>query len=212
LGHVTLRFDGLNEAEFPGTVHVAGPVPDDIAPGSGLKFESVKEEKMNQVAVVIGGGQTLGAFLCDGLAAEGYRVAVVDLQSDKAANVAQEINAEYGEGMAYGFGADATSEQSVLALSRGVDEIFGRVDLLVYSAGIAKAAFISDFQLGDFDRSLQVNLVGYFLCAREFSRLMIRDGIQGRIIQINSKSGKVGSKHNSGYSAAKFGGVGLTQS
>lgn len=79
-------------------------------------------------------------------------------------------------------------------------------------AGIAKAAFISDFQLGDFDRSLQVNLVGYFLCAREFSRLMIRDGIQGRIIQINSKSGKVGSKHNSGYSAAKFGGVGLTQS
>ncbi|WP_064767108.1 sorbitol-6-phosphate dehydrogenase [Escherichia coli] len=126
--------------------------------------------------------------------------------------VAQEINAEYGEGTAYGFGADATSEQSVLALSRGVDEIFGRVDLLVYSAGIAKAAFISDFQLGDFDRSLQVNLVGYFLCAREFSRLMIRDGIQGRIIQINSKSGKVGSKHNSGYSAAKFGGVGLTQS
>ena len=165
-----------------------------------------------QVAVVIGGGQTLGAFLCHGLAAEGYRVAVVDIQSDKAANVAQEINAEYGESMAYGFGADATSEQSVLALSRGVDEIFGRVDLLVYSAGIAKAAFISDFQLGDFDRSLQVNLVGYFLCAREFSRLMIRDGIQGRIIQINSKSGKVGSKHNSGYSAAKFGGVGLTQS
>ncbi|MDU7257557.1 MAG: SDR family oxidoreductase [Escherichia coli] len=108
---------------------------------------------MNQVAVVIGGGQTLGAFLCHGLAAEGYRVAVVDIQSDKAANVAQEINAEYGEGTAYGFGADATSEQSVLALSRGVDEIFGRVDLLVYSAGIAKAAFISDFQLGDFDRS-----------------------------------------------------------
>ena len=68
-----------------------------------------------------------------------------------------------------------------------------RVDLLVYSAGIAKAAFISDFALGDFDRSLQVNLVGYFLCAREFSRLMIRDGIKGRIIQINSKSGKVGS-------------------
>ncbi len=50
--------------------------------------------------------------------------------------------------------------------------------------------------------------MGYFLCAREFSRLMIRDGIKGRIIQINSKSGKVGSKHNSGYSAAKFGGVG----
>ncbi len=92
--------------------------------------------------------------------------------------------------MAYGFGADATSEQSVLALSRGVDEIFGRVDLLVYSAGIAKAAFISDFQLGDFDRSLQVNLVGYFLCAREFSRLMIRDGIQGALFRLTLNPAK----------------------
>ncbi|MTE25227.1 SDR family NAD(P)-dependent oxidoreductase, partial [Microbacterium sp. ZXX196] len=46
---------------------------------------------MKQVAVVIGGGQTLGAFLSRGLAAEGYRVAVVDIQSDKAATVAHEI-------------------------------------------------------------------------------------------------------------------------
>ena len=38
LGHITLRFDGQSEAEFPGTVHVAGPVPDDIAPGCILKF------------------------------------------------------------------------------------------------------------------------------------------------------------------------------
>ncbi|VEB88060.1 sorbitol-6-phosphate dehydrogenase [Citrobacter koseri] len=49
----------------------------------------------------------MGAFLCRGLAEVGYRVAVVDIQSDKAANVAQEINAAFGEGMAYGFGADA---------------------------------------------------------------------------------------------------------
>lgn len=80
---------------------------------------------MSQVAVVIGGGQTLGEFLCRGLAAEGYRVAVVDIQSEKAARVADTINTEFGEGMAYGFGADATSEQSVMALARGVDEILG---------------------------------------------------------------------------------------
>jgi PTS system glucitol/sorbitol-specific IIA component len=43
LGHVPLGFDVLNDGEFPGTVHVAGRVPDDIAPGSVLKFESVKE-------------------------------------------------------------------------------------------------------------------------------------------------------------------------
>lgn len=167
---------------------------------------------MSEVAVVIGGGQTLGAFLSHGLAQAGYRVAVADLNADNANRVARQINEEYGAGSACGFQADATDEQSVIALAAAVDREFGQTNLLVYSAGIAKAAPITDFPLGDFDRSLQVNLVGYFLCAREFSRLMIRDGIAGRIIQINSKSGKVGSKHNSGYSAAKFGGVGLTQS
>ena len=91
---------------------------------------------MSQVAVVIGGGQTLGEFLCHGLAAEGYRVAVVDIQSEKAARVADTINTEFGEGMAYGFGADATSEQSVMALARGVDEIFAASELDVMHQAI----------------------------------------------------------------------------
>nr|WP_024966378.1 sorbitol-6-phosphate dehydrogenase [Pantoea sp. IMH] len=167
---------------------------------------------MDQVAVVIGGGQTLGAYLCEGLAQAGYKVAVADLNKENADRVAAIINQAHGAGRALALQVDATREESVIALARQVNDHFGRTDLLLYSAGMAKAAPITEFGLNDFDLSLQVNLVGYFLCAREFSKLMIRDGIQGRIIQINSKSGKVGSKHNSGYSAAKFGGVGLTQS
>ncbi|MEQ9869495.1 sorbitol-6-phosphate dehydrogenase [Pectobacterium odoriferum] len=167
---------------------------------------------MDQVAVVIGGGQTLGAYLCEGLAEAGYKVAVADLNEKNAQSIADAINKRHGENKARAFGVDATNEEGVVALAHQVDNEFGRTDLLLYSAGIAKAAPITEFGLSDFDLSLQVNLVGYFLCAREFSKLMIREGIKGRIIQINSKSGKVGSKHNSGYSAAKFGGVGLTQS
>lgn len=167
---------------------------------------------MGQVAVVVGGGQTLGAFLSQGLAHAGYRVAVADLHGEHARQVAEELD-EQGTGeVARGWQVDTTNEQSVISLAQQVDKAWGRVDLLVYSAGVAKAAPITQFRLNDFDMSLQVNLVGYFLCAREFSRLMIRDKTAGRIIQINSKSGKVGSKHNAGYSAAKFGGVGLTQS
>lgn len=167
---------------------------------------------MDQVAVVIGGGQTLGAYLCEGLAEAGYRVVVADLNGENAVSVASRINERFGDVQAYASSVDATSEGSVVALAGKVDETFGRTDLLVYSAGMARAAPITQFMLNDFDMTLQVNLVGYFLCAREFSKLMVRDGINGRIIQINSKSGKVGSKHNAGYSAAKFGGVGLTQS
>ena len=163
-------------------------------------------------AIVIGGGQTLGAFLSKGLADAGYRVAVADLNGDNAARVAAEINASRGAGRAAGFPADATDEAAVDALAGAVDATFGRSDLLVYSAGVAKASPIWEFPLKDFERSLAVNLTGYFLCARAFARLMMRDGIHGRIIEINSKSGKVGSKYNAGYSAAKFGGVGLTQS
>lgn len=146
------------------------------------------------------------------MADNGYRVAVADLNLENAQKTAAEINQKAGNEIARGFKVDATNEESVIKLAQDVDAFFGRSDLLVYSAGVAKAAPITSFTLKDFHFSVEVNLTGYFLCAREFAKLMVRDGIKGRIIQINSKSGKVGSKHNSGYSAAKFGGVGLTQS
>lgn len=165
-----------------------------------------------KVAIVVGGGQTLGAFLSAGLAENGYQVAVADLNGENADQIAAGINLKLGRNAAKGFQVDATNEESVIKLAQAVDRTFGHCDLLLYSAGVAKAAPITRFELKDFEVSVKVNLSGYFLCAREFAKLMIRDRIKGRIIQINSKSGKIGSKHNSGYSAAKFGGVGLTQS
>ena len=167
---------------------------------------------MKKVAVIVGGGQTLGEFLCKGIADAGYRVVVADLNIDNANKVAEAINQKHGNGTAKGFGVDETNEESVIKLYQNVDSTFNMSDLMVYSAGVAKAAPITNFTLSDFQLSVNVNLTGYFLCAREFAKLMLEHKIAGRIIQINSKSGKVGSKHNSGYSAAKFGGVGLTQS
>ncbi|WP_392565867.1 sorbitol-6-phosphate dehydrogenase [Utexia brackfieldae] len=167
---------------------------------------------MKQVAVIIGGGQTLGEFLCKGIADAGYQIAVADLNLNNAEKVASEINQQHGHGSAKAFQVDATDEASVVKLAADIEQTFQHVNLLVYSAGIAKASPITEFAFNDFNLSVNVNLTGYFLCAREMAKLMIKHHIAGRIIQINSKSGKVGSKHNSGYSAAKFGGVGLTQS
>jgi len=164
-----------------------------------------------KVALVVGGGQTLGEFICKGLADDGYDVAVADLNGENAKKVASEITSEKGV-KSIGVQMNATNEESVIEAVKSVDNEFGKIDLLVFSAGVAKATKIDSFSLDDFKFNLGVNLIGYFLCAREVSKVMIRDNNGGRIIQINSKSGKVGSKHNSGYSAAKFGGVGLTQS
>lgn len=167
---------------------------------------------MKQVALVVGGGQTLGAFLSEGIADAGYNVAVADLNESNAQSVAEKINAKHGKGTAIAVKVDATNESSVIELAKKVDAEFNTLNLLVYSAGVAKASPITEFPLNDFMLSLNVNLTGYFLCAREAAKVMIKHKAKGSIIQINSKSGKVGSKHNSGYSAAKFGGVGLTQS
>ena len=166
---------------------------------------------MSKVALVVGGGKSLGAFLCKGLAEAGYRVAVADMDADSAKLTASEIAEVHGAENVMAVQANATQEADVQRMVGAVDDRFGRIDLLVYNAGTATAAKIDQFPLDAWYRSIEVNLTGYFLCAREASKVMIRQN-GGRIIQINSKSGKVGSKHNSGYSAAKFGGVGLTQS
>ena len=73
---------------------------------------------MDQVAVVIGGGQTLGAYLCEGLAEAGYKVAVADLNEENAKKIAGTINERHGAERALAFRVDATNEESVIALAR----------------------------------------------------------------------------------------------
>jgi hypothetical protein len=108
LGHITLRFDGQPQAEFPEPFTWRARCR---RPSPRLRTEicCLIKEKMNQVAVVIGGGQTLGSSCAAGLPqrATAWRWSIFRVKKPR---VAHTINAEYGEGMAYGFGADATSE------------------------------------------------------------------------------------------------------
>jgi sorbitol-6-phosphate 2-dehydrogenase len=165
---------------------------------------------LQRVAIVAGGGQNLGEALSHRLAEDGYNVVVADLNEENAKSVATEISSKFS-GKAIGIKVDLTNEAEVASMVEEAVAEFGQIDLLVYNAGYAKSSKIIDFELNAWETSVAVNLTGYFLCAREVSKVMINQGF-GNIIQINSKSGKVGSKHNSGYSASKFGGVGLTQS
>jgi len=159
---------------------------------------------MSKVALIIGGGRSLGEYLSKHMATEGYEVAVADLIAENAQKVSNEINASGGKSIAVG--VNACIEEEVIATIQKVITELGRIDLLIYNAGIATSSKITDFKLNDFKRIIDVNLTGYFLCAREVAKVMIDNEIKGSIIGINSKSGKVGSKFNSAYSA------GLTQS
>jgi sorbitol-6-phosphate 2-dehydrogenase len=163
----------------------------------------------SRLALITGAGQGLGEALARRLAAEGCRVAVADVDGQAAEAVAASIR-ESGAA-ALGLRANVTSEAEVAEMVRRTVAELGGLDILVANAGVLRAHDITEFPLEDWKLVLDVNLTGYFLCAREAARVMAEQR-RGVIIQINSKSGKKGSFRNSAYAASKFGGIGLTQS
>jgi sorbitol-6-phosphate 2-dehydrogenase len=164
----------------------------------------------DQIAIVTGGAQGLGEAICHRLAREGAHVVAADLNLEGAERVAAEIMAQTDR-RAIAFQVDVTDEAQVAAMvDRAVQE-FGRLDILVSNAGILIAEAVDEFPADKWRAVINVNLSGYFLCAKHAARVM-KAQRSGVIIQINSKSGKKGSYKNSAYAASKFGGIGLTQS
>jgi sorbitol-6-phosphate 2-dehydrogenase len=164
----------------------------------------------NEIALVTGGAQGLGAAICRRLALEGAHVVVTDLNLEGAKATAAEIASQTGR-QAIAVGADVTDEEQVEAMIRRATDEFGRLDILVSNAGVLIAEAVEEFPADKWRLVMEVNLFGYFLCAKHAARVMKRQR-SGVIIQVNSKSGKKGSYRNSAYAATKFGGIGLTQS
>uniref|UniRef100_A0A7C1JBC9 Sorbitol-6-phosphate dehydrogenase n=1 Tax=Caldilinea aerophila TaxID=133453 RepID=A0A7C1JBC9_9CHLR len=164
----------------------------------------------DQVAIVTGGGQGLGQAICRRLAEAGVHVAVVDRNTDAAHATALELENLSGR-RALAVQADVTLEDHVAAMVARTLEAWGRIDLLVANAGIVIASQATELESADFRRVLDVNLTGYFLCARHVAPIM-KAQRRGVIIQINSISGKRGSFGNGAYCAGKAAGIGLTQS
>ncbi|MCX5642537.1 MAG: sorbitol-6-phosphate dehydrogenase [Candidatus Omnitrophica bacterium] len=166
-------------------------------------------ELNNKIAIVTGAAQGLGAHLAQRLAKEGVSVALWDI-SDAVLETAKKIAAEF-PGRASGYVVNVTKEKEVDDTAREVVKKYGRLDIMVANAGIVRAHEITDFPLAEWQQTIEVNLTGYFLCARAAARIM-KEQKSGAIIEINSKSGKKGSYKNCAYAASKFGGIGLTQS
>jgi len=163
-----------------------------------------------RAAVVTGGGSGIGRGIALGLAKAGARVAVADINLDAADATVSKI-AEAGGPPALAVRTDVTDAGSVDGMVAAVVERFGGVDILVNNAGIAPSHPLVDFPEEDWDRTVAVNLKGYFLCGRAVARRMIAQGRGGNIVNISSKSGVRGSADNSAYNATKFGVIGLAQ-
>jgi len=164
----------------------------------------------DRIAIITGGAQGVGEAVCHRLAREGAHVIVADLNLEGAERVAADILVRTDR-RAISVEVDVTDEVQVMAMvDRAVRE-FGRLDILVSNAGILIASPLDEFPAEKWRVVIEVNLTGYFLCAKHAARAM-KAQRSGAIIQINSKSGKKGSYRNSAYAASKFGGIGLTQS
>ncbi|GAG12997.1 unnamed protein product, partial [marine sediment metagenome] len=143
------------------------------------------------------------------LAQEGCKVTVADINLPSVEIVAQRIKEIKGNSLP--LEVDVTKSNQVKSMVEKTVKKFGHLDIVVSNAGILKSYELTDFPEKDWRRVIEVNLVGYFLLAKEAAKIMKKQK-SGVIIQINSKSGKKGSYWNSAYAASKFAGIGLTQS
>jgi sorbitol-6-phosphate 2-dehydrogenase len=162
-------------------------------------------------ALVTGGAQGLGAAIVECLAAEGCDVVVWDVNAKAARATARAVAQKSGRRVKADQ-VDITDAEAVRAAMDKAAGILGGLDIMVCNAGILVSGDSVDFDIAKWRKVIDVNLVGYFICAREAARAMLACGRGGCIIDINSKSGKKGSFRNTAYAASKFGGIGVTQS
>ena len=150
--------------------------------------------------MVTGGAQGIGAGISGALAADGASVAVCDIDLATATATAEALEREGRRAIAVH--ADVSSANSVRAAVDKIEATLGPVDILVNNAGIDKIEFFVDSVESTWDRLIAVNLKGNLLCSRAVLDSMIAR-TTGRIINIGSDAGRVGSSGEAVYSATK---------
>ena len=147
---------------------------------------------------VTGGGSWIGAATARLFTAGGGKVAVVDLDQQRADGVAADLDGSIG------FAANVADEGSVEAAVAAAHEAFGGIDSVLNAAGHAEFGLLETWTLASWERMMAVHLRGAFLCCREAAPVMIRQR-SGRIILLTSQLAYLGRPRYTAYSAAKGG-------
>ncbi len=162
----------------------------------------------NRVAIVTGGGSGLGAGIAQRFAAEGAAVVCADINEANAQAVADGIAQDQAKAMAIGI--DVTKYEDAERLTAETLREFGKVDIIVNSAGIANHMPFLEAKPEDFQRIMRVNLEGTLFCAQHAARQMVKQGY-GRVINIASISGARAGIGRTGYGTSKAAVIGLTR-
>ncbi len=163
----------------------------------------------NQVVLITGAGRGIGKALALAFARDGAKVAVNDINPGSCESTAAEINASGGEAAA--FHADVSNKLAVQAMLIDLEDRWGRVDVLINNAGVEPHKPIVQLDEWDWDRTIDVNLKGAFICSQSVGRMMIKQG-GGAIVNIASIAGRAaGLRDRSAYVASKTGLIGFTK-
>ena len=162
-----------------------------------------------QVAVVTGGGRGIGRACCESLARAGA-VVVVNYRSSEGGAAATVAAIASAGGRARAIRADVTSPSEVEALFEEVRAASGSLDILVNNAGVIADALVAAMEASEWDRVLQVNLSGAFLCTRAAVPLMLPRHA-GKIVNVASVAAVRGGRGQANYAASKGGLVAFTR-
>jgi NAD(P)-dependent dehydrogenase (short-subunit alcohol dehydrogenase family) len=157
---------------------------------------------------VTGGASGLGQAISAGLAHDGHRVAVLDVNVEAAEKVAAELNAVGATAIAVG--VDVSDEAATQSAFDTVRNGLGPVEILVTSAAIAGFTRFDEITLDEWNRYLAVNLTGTFLSVRAALSDMVA-AQWGRIVTISSAAGQQGAPRQGHYSATKGGVIAMTK-
>jgi len=161
-----------------------------------------------KVTIVTGGGQGIGEAISLSFSREGSDVLVADIKPKAAEKVSKEIEAMGRKSLS--FNLDVSDGKQVKEMIKAALNYFGKIDILVNVAGMAKKSSFENLSEDDWDRVIAVNLKGTFLCSQAAGREMIKQG-GGCIINIASVAGHTPEVYTGAYSPSKAGVLLLTR-
>jgi meso-butanediol dehydrogenase / (S,S)-butanediol dehydrogenase / diacetyl reductase len=162
-----------------------------------------------RVVVVTGGAGGIGAAACRAIAAEGGKVIVGDLDSDRAGAVVETITAEGGEAAAVA--VDVTDRASVRGMICAAVDTFGQLNVIFNNAGMNRPRGFMELDEENFEQIVRVNTWGVIVCTQEAAKQMISQGSGGKIINTGSIASRQGFWDFVPYCVAKFGVLAVTQ-
>jgi 3-oxoacyl-[acyl-carrier protein] reductase len=163
----------------------------------------------DKVAIITGSAQGIGYATAELFAAEGAKVAIVDVNGELAQKSAAALDG--GKGIAFGMACDVTKFEQAEAVVKAVVDKWGKIDILVNNAGITRDNLMMRMSEADWDLVLDVNLKGAFNFTKACVRPMMK-AHYGRIVNIASVIGQEGNAGQVNYAASKGGLIAMTKS